>query len=415
MRPRHSVFLLTLLGVTAYLSFRSQKTFFNSRFLDRAVVSRSLAPSFQSLKFPATVELPKAGSRETYTGHVNYTLQAPAQAGIEKLFEAFRPDYGAFVAIDAQTGKILALTSYTRDVRKDAGNLALRATFPAASIFKMVTAAAAIDSQNLGPDTVVAFNGRSHTLYKKNVGHTQHNRWTRYISLREAFGKSVNTVFAKLGIFYVGPEHLQSYADKFYFNRALPGDLPVERAIASIPNNDQWALAEISSGFNQGTTLSPLQGALMAAAVVNDGVMMEPALIQSLHDGDGNLLYEAQSKVLSVTMAPESSRKLRILMEETVERGTSRKSFRQIAGLKKFSHWDFGGKTGSLDGNSPKGRYDWFVGYASRAKQKIAVAALTINEDKWRVKSSYLAGKFLEEEIRRREKAKDVAFSRAKR
>ncbi len=409
---RHSIFLLVILSVASLLYWRSRKSYLESRKLDRALVSQSLAPSFQKLEFPLKVELLLPGTEKVQRAEVEYSLDAQMQSEVEDLLHNFKPDYGAIVAIEPKSGKILAMTSYSRE-RKNMGNLVLRATFPAASIFKMVTATAAIDANHMNPNTVVAFNGRSHTLYRRNVEKTEHNRWTRYITLREAFGKSVNTVFAKVGIFYVGPQNLLSYAERFFFNRALPGDLPVERGIASVPEGDKWALAETSSGFTRETTMSPLQGALMAAAVVNEGVMMEPTLIQSLKDESGEIFYQAEAKVLSVTMSKESSYMLRELMQETVESGTSRKSFRQVLGLRKFKNWDFGGKTGSLQGRDPKGKYDWFVGYATRGKtnEKIAIAALTINEDRWRVKSSYLAGKFLETYLRRFEKSRAVAYS----
>jgi beta-lactamase class D len=67
-----------------------------------------------------------------------------------------------------------------------------------------------------------------------------------------------------------------------------------------------------------------------------------------------------------------------------------------------FQEMEMGGKTGSLRGLSPKGKCDWFVGYVRGEKSRIAVAALTVNEDKWRVKASYLARMFIEEYFKRR-------------
>ena len=67
---------------------------------------------------------------------------------------------------------------------------------------------------------------------------------------------------------------------------------------------------------------------------------------------------------------------------------------------RKFDDVEMGGKTGSLTGTNPKGKCDWFVGYARYGKHRIAVAALTVNEKKWRVKSSALASEFLAGYIR---------------
>ena len=71
--------------------------------------------------------------------------------------------------------------------------------------------------------------------------------------------------------------------------------------------------------------------------------------------------------------------------------GTGRKSFRQMVKNRKFEEIEMGGKTGSLQGDNPKGKVDWFVGYAIDENEKIAIAAITVNKEKWTVKSTYLA------------------------
>ena len=78
-------------------------------------------------------------------------------------------------------------------------------------------------------------------------------------------------------------------------------------------------------------------------------------------------------------------------MEATITQGTSRKSFRSLVRDRHFRELVVGGKTGSLTGDDPKGKVDWFVGYAMNENQKIAVAALTVNVHFWTVKSSFLA------------------------
>ena len=78
-------------------------------------------------------------------------------------------------------------------------------------------------------------------------------------------------------------------------------------------------------------------------------------------------------------------------MEATITQGTSKKSFRSLVKDRKFRELIVGGKTGSLTGDNPRGKVDWFVGYAMNENQKIAIAALTVNVDYWTVKSSFLA------------------------
>jgi beta-lactamase class D len=89
-------------------------------------------------------------------------------------------------------------------------------------------------------------------------------------------------------------------------------------------------------------------------------------------------------------------------MRETVRRGSARKGFRGFF-RGEFENVEVGGKTGSLTGTSPKGRNDWFVGYASLDERKIAFASLTVNEERWTVKSAFVARKVIEAYFRSEE------------
>lgn len=343
-------------------------------------------------QFPTEADIALQGS-EKVRAKIRYTFDSNLQKVMENLFQSYGPDYGAFVAVDATTGRVLSMVSYSR-TRKNSDNFALRATFPSASVFKVVTAAAAIEAHKVSANTIIPFNGRNHTLYRGQILKSNITRWTRFITLKEAFARSVNTVFGKIGAYTVGPDGLRTYAGRFGFNRKIAADLPVQEGRAPIPD-DVWGLAESASGFTRDNTMSPLQGALIAASVVNDGVMMEPYAVESVSKSDGSLLYTASPKVATVTMDPTTASEIRSLMKETVLHGTSRGSFRGFF-RKDFMDFDVGGKTGSLTGFDPKGKYDWFVGYAHSGGRKIAVAALTIHEKQWRVKSSYLARRAIE-------------------
>jgi peptidoglycan glycosyltransferase len=352
---------------------------------------------------PGLIELPGAAkgqpSREAI---VQYTFDADLQSEVESIFRQYLPDHGAFAAIDPQTGRILALVSHEKRGRHSQGatslddNLALRATFPAASVFKVVTAAAAIAEQRFSADTRVAFNGSNHTLYRSNVLKESTNRWTRSVSLRDAFAQSINTVFGKIGAFTVGAEKLRDYASRFGFNREIASDLPVQPGRAQIePNADAWSLAETASGFTRETTMSPLQGALIAASIVNDGRMMQPHAVESVHLQDGEPVYRAEIGEPALTVPPDVASELRELMRQTVVSGTSRKSFKGFS-RGQSSVIDVGGKTGSLTGYDPPGKYDWFVGFGRVGDKSIALAALTIHREQWRVKSSYVARRAIE-------------------
>lgn len=329
-----------------------------------------------------------------YPVSVEYSTHEGLTEEMLKLLHQYQPDYGAFVAMDATTGKILSLISYAEDDKWVPQNLALRATFPSASVFKVVTAAAAISERKMNAGSIVSFNGRAHTLYRKNIFQDSTNRWTTHMTLKDAFARSVNAVFGKLGVFIVGPTELKSYAEKFGFNRKLASDLPVQEGKASI-TEDPWEIAEAASGFTRLNTMSPLQGALIAAAIANEGKLMEPYIVSSLKNSDGEIVYTGTPTLSSVVIEPQAAAEMKILMGETVSSGTSRSAFR---GFKKSSlgYVEVGGKTGSLTGNDPEGRYDWFVGYGTSGEHRLAVAALVISKEYWKVKSSYLARRAIE-------------------
>lgn len=329
---------------------------------------------------------------------LEYTVDSDLQSFIQQELAHYHPDYGAFVAIDPSDGKILAIVS---TVHGDAEpiSVATTASFPAASVFKLVTAAAAIEHAGVEPDTEIAFAGGNHTLYKRNVLNEPRAGSARHFTLREAFGRSINTVFGKLGVFRIGPVTLREYSERFGFNQILPTDFFVEPSRAPIPE-EQFALAEAASGFTRDITLSPVHGALLAAAIANDGNMMEPYLLKTAYDENGEAIYQAEPRSIRQVLSPDHAGKIRELMAETVESGTSRKSFR---GFGKKEDPEIGGKTGSLTGFEPFGKYDWFIGYMNYRGKSVAVAALTIHRKHWTVKSSYL-GRRLFERVMQRER-----------
>lgn len=366
--------------------------------LEKSQVSKIVGDFVLSNQFPTNMKIAWEGMSDLPVT-VNYTLDEDLQEASQKLFKSYKPDYGAMVVMDATTGEILSMESFVKDsnqTKEGFGNLALRASFPAASVFKVITAAAVIDRHQVSPEMMIPYSGGSHTLYKRNVFDEKPNRWTRFISMKEAFARSINTVFAKLGIHYLEPQELADYARRFKFNEEIPSDIPVPISHLSVPQNIDWEMAEVASGFNKVSTMSPLQGALIAATVANDGVMMTPHLIKSIHKQNGEALYITQPQVDTVVMEPNSAEKLRILMSETVHSGTSRKMFRDLVRSRQYRDMEFGGKTGSLTGTNPAGKVDWFVGYARSGQRRLAVAAITIHKQFWTVKSAYLARKMIE-------------------
>jgi len=370
----------------------------------RKVISKSISDKISRNIFPAEIgsndeagesgesgESGKSGEsgeiKQKYK--ISYTLQSDLQQHAETLLKRYKPDYAAIVMMDAKTGEILAMSSFEKANRMGT-NLALKASYPAASIFKVVTAATAVDKAGVSPNHRIAFNGGNYTLYKKNVLSDRINRWTRFISLKDAFARSINTAFGRLSLENLEPKDLADYANKFYFNQEIPADFSVEKSVARVPAEKGFALTEVASGYNRFNTLSPVHGAMIASTIVNDGLMPSPYIVKNIKNTLGETIYTGSALNQGHVITASSAEKVRQMMEQTVLSGTSRKTFKKIVRDRKFKEIEMGGKTGHYTGINPKGRTDWFVGYASDDKSRIAIATITVNIKKWTVKSSAL-------------------------
>ena len=324
-----------------------------------------------------------------------YTINEDLQIALSDWLDRYDPDFAVAVAIDPDSGKILALTTHVSD-GQPMGNLAMSSAFPAASVFKIVTAAAAMDLGKLDPKSVIPFNGKSTSLYKKNVFQHKNTKWTRKPTLDEAFAKSINTVFGRIGLYTVGAAHLNSYANRFQFNTRINTDIPIDPSQTYIPAQDDWAVVEAASGYTNKVTLSPLHGAILAATMINGGKLMRPYMVDRAYDKKGRLVYKGHSQKLSLAITPETAVNMQKLMSKTVSMGTARRSFRDFF-KGQYADIRVGGKTGTLSGGNLKGLNDWFVGYAYTDKRKLAYAVLNISLDKWKVKSHYLSRLMIEQ------------------
>lgn len=281
--------------------------------------------------------------------------------------------------MEAGSGRLLAMAGFNKDNPDE--NPCLDSTFPAASIFKIVTAAAAVDHCGYKAGTLMRFNGYKHTLYKNQLKE-QVNRHTNVVSFKNSFAQSINPVFGKLGVHKLGKTVLEEYAVAFGFNQPIGFELPLDASHLTIaPIVYHWA--EIASGFNRDTTISPIHGAMMASAVLNNGRMVTPTMVDRITDKNGDLLYEKKPGHIRRAMTSRAARVMADLMETTVRNGTARKSFRNTKRHKVLSKLQIGGKTGSIYNRTHDARYDWFVGYAKEKQGlgQLAIAVLVAHEE----------------------------------
>ncbi|MBI1824406.1 MAG: penicillin-binding protein, partial [Nitrospirae bacterium] len=123
----------------------------------------------------------------------------------------------------------------------------------------------------------------------------------------------------------------------------------------------------------------------------NGGDLIVPHLIDKIIDQEGNEIYSPKREVIGHVVSSNTTELLKEMMGQTIISGTSRRAFRRYHRSAALRDITVGGKTGSLTGNDPPGKYSWFVGMAPLEKPEVAIAALVINNGHWRIKGSDVA------------------------
>lgn len=324
-----------------------------------------------------------------------YTVDPVLQASVEEVLRVHRPPFSAFVALEPKTGKILVLAEYSRN-RAENGGIWNRATYPAASVFKIITAACALEKGVLHYDSSVSFKGNQYRLGPGKIRRT--SKWEHQTQFDDALGKSNNVVFGRVASQLVGSETLRQYSSAFGFNQPLPFDFPVDPSRAVIPEGS-YELARCGAGFGE-VTLNPLHGALIAAAVANRGIMMRPYLIEEVRGAEGEILYEGQPVAWARPISAKTAQDLNRMMRRTVEDGTAARTFQRY-GKDLLNKVTVSGKTGSLSGDNPPGLYDWFVGFATAEDPQVALSALAINHDGYKFRGAFIAQEALKTYFRK--------------
>ncbi|MFJ3231403.1 penicillin-binding transpeptidase domain-containing protein [Streptomyces sp. NPDC086787] len=330
-------------------------------------------------------------------GNVVTTLNAAAQkAAFDGLSK--QGGKGAVVALEPSTGKILALASYpSYDPASFAGdrfsdsaawtklqkknnpndpmlNRALRETYPPGSTFKVVTAAAALENgKYTDPDAKTDsplpwIMPGTHTPLK-NEG----NIPCKDATMRDALRVSCNSVFGKIGS-DLGNDKMLAQAKKFGFDAEQFVPIRSSSSVFSDGmNQSQTALSSIGQ-FN--TAATPLQMAMVASAVANNGTLMKPYMVDKLESSGLDTISTTQPEEMSRPLSAKNAQILQSMMETVVKDGTGKNA--QIGGGVTV-----GGKTGTAQhgvGNS-KNPYAWFISYAKLGDGSMPVAVAVVVED----------------------------------
>ena len=299
--------------------------------------------------------------------------QAPTlQETAEQVLTESRVPYGAIVVVHVPDARVLALAARSQaEPELGPDELALAPWAPAASIFKLVTAAALLDGRNLSPELRTCFHGGMHAIEPIHLVDSRADRECE--TLGYAIAHSQNAIIAKLAHRLLTPALLSRYAQAFGFGEELHvRQTPVGASIARIPA-DPLAFARTAAGF-WNVRLSPLHAALLANAIAAGGWFHVP---------DDS---EPPRRVMSLEAAHELSR----MMVRTTREGTARSAFHPAL------PFEVAGKTGTLTREQPYLAYSWFVGFAPADRPQIAFAVLVGNGEDWRWKAAPLARRFLD-------------------
>jgi peptidoglycan glycosyltransferase len=326
--------------------------------------------------------------------NVLLTIDAKAQ---DAAWNALKGRKGAAVAMDPKTGKILALVtspsfdpnplaSHDNDTIKKAWNsydpssgsgpMANRALggggpWPPGSTMKVIVSAAALEN-GYNPDTNIPAGP---SYQPPDGGNEIHNdvpsicpqsQVTMLVALRD----SCNTGFARLGV-KLGADTVIDKAEQFGLNKSMTipmlgqdQGMPVAKSVTGDPKGASQIAQSSIGQFNVAET--PLQEAMIAAAVANDGTEMTPYLVQEIQGTDYSALRTAQEHKYGQPISADTASKLREMMNAVVSSGTGRNA--QIDGI------EVGGKTGTAEHGSGAPEHGWFMGYArDNGDPKVAV------------------------------------------
>jgi peptidoglycan glycosyltransferase len=292
-------------------------------------------------------------------------------------------DGGAVVALEPDTGKVRVMASLPDfdpntvpdqidELNQSEDSLILnratQARYQPGSTFKVVTTAAALDTGEFTPESVL--DGSSPKIIGGTPLENAGGESFGAISLTDALTNSVNTVFAQVGE-QLGSETLFDYMERFGLGRAPPIDYPADQLFASgvyeddelLGGDDPVDAGRVAIGQER-LQVTPLQMAMVAAAVANDGSLMAPRLGDAIMAPDGRVKDRISSSEASQVMSTETADALTEMMTNVVQEGTG-----TAAALQGI---DVAGKTGTAE--TGDGDQAWFIAFAPSDDPQIAIA-----------------------------------------
>jgi peptidoglycan glycosyltransferase len=354
-----------------------------------AVVTRQVAPP------PLTdLDLSKIDDRggvATAPAHgerrVELTLSTKYQRAATSFLRAGHVPEGAVVMTDVKTGKVLVWASVVED--GPTRDIAAEAEAPSASVFKLITGTTLVEN-GVGIGTRQCYSGGERKLRAVDlVDDKRRDKWCA--TMTQAMGRSLNAVFARLAAKNLDRDKIAGVAGRYGYNQDLPFDVKIAPSTLAFPGDD-LGFARTAAGF-WNSTLSPFEAVNIATTIANGGEMVRLYAVQSVRDEGGEIYHGPSVRQVIRRVTDEGiARQVTTMMENTVESGTSYRSFHDRNGKPYLPDIQVAGKTGTLTKPAPDGPfYTWFVGFAPSRKPEVAISVMVANHLKWRVKATNVA------------------------
>ncbi|HTE55367.1 MAG TPA: penicillin-binding transpeptidase domain-containing protein [Kofleriaceae bacterium] len=321
------------------------------------------------------------------------TLDPTLQKQAQRILTLSRAPMAAIVAM-APDGRILALAGRKHGPPTDDGayDLATKVWAPAASVFKLVTAAALLQA-GVGASSPVCFHGGLREVAASNL-EDDPRRDRQCQDLTFAVAESQNAIVAKLAHKFLDRGKLSAAASAFGLGRAASFSLDCEASRVSVPD-DALEQARFAAGF-WSSELSAMDGAILASVVANRGMRLTPRIVAEVVEKDGK-----RRRVVAVpgerAIPARVASTIAEMMVQTTERGTAYRAFHQRRGGAVLRGIKVAGKTGSLDRDAPSYMgFSWFVGFAPSDRPEVIVSVVLGNQEKWWLKGHTAARMLLE-------------------
>jgi hypothetical protein len=348
--------------------------------------------------FVDRVEPPQGMSGIAGPLRVEYTMDVELTERVLARLRSARSARAHAIVLDVRSGRVLAYVS------TDSEAFPANRIYPAASIVKVITTAAALEHAPKKARVPCRYQGDPYRLKRSQL---RPRRAGHRSSLERSLALSNNQCFAQLAVNTVGEKAMLETLDRFGW---LDSPAPGHDSGSVDPVDDKFDLGRLGCGL-AGCRITPLHAAQLAATLAT-GERIEPYWVDRVRDAEGRPLALPERPAPVRVLSEKLAEQVRSMLVLTTTRGTAKSAFRNARGRPLLDNIRVAGKTGNLSGRNPRGRYEWFIGLAPADDPMIAVAVLQVHDDLWFQRSSQIAAFILHDVFCKRSRCRAELASR---